>query len=86
MLSKLIISSKYGNRRYYNNKLGKYISDFHNGVDITNYANIICFFKGKVTEVRNNINGFYTQYSAGLMDFVVGVIGHAKTGFGILAG
>ena len=34
-------SSKFGNRRYYNNKLGKYISDFHNGVDITNYENIV---------------------------------------------
>ena len=59
------ISSSFGYRRYYNNKLNKYINDFHNGVDITNYANIICFFKGEVTEVRNNIKGFSTQYSAG---------------------
>lgn len=62
---KFNFSSKFGNRKYYNNKLGKYVSDFHSGVDITNYANIICFFRGKVTEVRNNIKGFSTQYSAG---------------------
>ena len=35
-----IFSSKFEDRRYYKNKFGKYVSDFHSSVDITYFIKL----------------------------------------------
>ncbi len=59
------ITSDFGNRTFYNDVTKKYDSNFHNGIDMTSGTNIVAAATGKVTGIRNNINGYTTTYGSG---------------------
>ncbi len=64
-INKSYISSKFGNRKFYNNKTKKYETGFHNGIDMTSGSIIIAPYKGKVIAMRNNITGYSEKYASG---------------------
>lgn len=64
-LSKSYITSKFGNRKFYNNKSKKYETGFHNGIDMTSGNIVVAVAKGKVISVRKNCTGYSTIFSSG---------------------
>lgn len=64
-LNKSYISSKFGNRTFYNNMTKEYETGFHNGIDMTSGKTIVAAEKGIVTSARNNIKGYSEKYSSG---------------------
>lgn len=61
----LTISSTYGNRTFYNNITQKTVTEFHNGIDITNGTNIVAVADGKVVVSRDTIKGYTEKYGSG---------------------
>lgn len=59
------ISSDYGNRRFWNNVTGKYVEDFHSGIDMTSGTEITATAKGKVTACRNTVKGYTESQASG---------------------
>jgi len=59
------ITSDYGNRRFYNNVSKKWVTGFHNGIDMTSGSKIVAVAKGKVTAVRNSVTGYTESQSSG---------------------
>ena len=61
--NELKISSKFGNRTFYNKVTKKNVTSFHKGLDIISGSTVVAVESGKVTEARNTIKG-YTEANA----------------------
>jgi len=59
------ISSDFGKRKFWNNVTGKYVEDFHNGIDMTSGKEIVATAKGKVTACRNSVKGYTESQASG---------------------
>lgn len=59
------ISSEFGNRRFWNDVTGKYVEDFHTGIDMTSGTEITATAKGKVTACRNTVKGYTESQASG---------------------
>lgn len=64
-LSSSWISSDFGNRKFWNNVTGKYVTDFHNGIDMTSGSKIVATARGKVTACRNSVKGYTESQASG---------------------
>ncbi|MBQ6840982.1 MAG: LysM peptidoglycan-binding domain-containing protein [Bacilli bacterium] len=63
--NKSYISSSYGKRRFYNKQTGKYITDFHDGIDMTSGKQVIALADGVVIDCQNDIRGYSEKEASG---------------------
>ncbi len=61
----LTVTSKFGNRKFYNSITKKYETSYHNGIDLISGDKIVAVDDGIVTSIRTNIKGYSEKYSKG---------------------
>ena len=59
------ITSKFGNRKFFNNVTKKFGSGFHNGIDLVGKGDVCSITSGEVVSIRNNISGYSEKYGSG---------------------
>lgn len=64
-LDKSYISSSYGNRKFYNQKTKKYVTDFHDGIDMTSGKMVVALASGIVIDCQNDIQGYSEKEASG---------------------
>lgn len=60
-----IVTSDFGPRRFFNKVTNEWNENYHHGIDLTSGEIIVATSRGKVTGVRNNVEGYTETLSSG---------------------
>lgn len=68
-VNKLIVTSKFGERTFYNNVTKKNVTSYHKGIDVIGGNNVVAISDGTVIDVRDGISGYSEKNASG--NFVI---------------